>query len=131
MDGYNNQPTRTAFAGVTLTGAYSGNRKIIDCGGMTKISLDIDYAMGATESANILDFTLEHSPDGGSNWYSLVIDTTTTVSDVTPRAWNITGTNKVNVLVDIAYKQLRMSVLETGVVTNAGTATVVYTLSGI
>lgn len=131
MDGYNNQPTRTAFDAVTLTAAYSGNRKTIDCGGMTKISLDINYAMGATESANILDFTLEHSPDGGTNWYSLVIDTTATLSDITPRAWNITGTNKVNVILDIAYKQIRMSMLETGVVTNSGTASVDFTLSGI
>lgn len=131
MDGYNNQPTRNAFDGVTLTAAYAANRKTIDCAGMTKIALDIDYAMGASESANILDFTLEHSPDGGTTWYSLVIDTTTTVSDIVPRAWNITGDNKVNVIIDIAYKKLRMSMLESGVVTNFGTASVEYTLSGI
>lgn len=131
MDGYNNQPTRSAFDNVTLTGAYSGNRKVIDVGGMTKLTLDIDYAMGATETANILSFTLEHSPDDGATWYSLVIDSTGTTSEITPRVWELTGTNKVNIIVDIAYKQVRLSMLETGVVTNAGTATVVSTLSGI
>ena len=130
MDGFNNQPTRVEFNAVTLTAAYTDNRKEIDCGGMTKIALDIDYAMGAAETANVMSFTLEHSPDDGVTWYSLVIDSTGTTSEITPRVWELTGTNKVNIIVDIAYKKMRLSMSE-AFTTNAGTVSVTSTLSGI
>ena len=54
MDGYNNQPVRTAFDAVTLTATAAGNQYVFDCGGMTALSLDLGYVMGAAESANKL-----------------------------------------------------------------------------
>jgi hypothetical protein len=123
------QPTSTAFSAVTLTNAYTGNRHILNADGMSKLSIDINYAMGGAETGNTMELLLEHSPDDGQNWYKLVIDTTTTVSTITPREWTM-APEKLNIIVDIAYKKMRMSIKETGVATNYGTATVVYTLSG-
>lgn len=131
MDYYPNQPPRVAFSNVTLTATFAGNRKTFETGGMQKLSLDFKYLQGATESANALEFQLEHSADLGITWHSLVIDSTSTVSVLTPRVWQITNDNNVNVIVDIAYKLMRISLRETGVVTNFGTATVTQTLSGL
>lgn len=130
MSDYHNQPVRSAFDAVTLTADYADNRYAFDCGSMSKVSFDIDYAMGAAETANKIQFTLEHSPDNGLNWYSLVIDDTSAVSTITPRVWEFTGTGKVNVIVDIAYKMMRMSLAESGVAVNPGTASVTYVTSG-
>lgn len=126
---YSSQVTREAFDNVTLTASYADNRKEIDVGGFSKIALDIDYARGSGESSSKLQMTIEHTTDG-TNWYSLVIDETSTVSTITPRVWELGTTNKVNVLVDIAYKKIRVSLQESGVVTNAGTASIDYTISG-
>lgn len=124
MDGYRNQPSRVAFAGVTLTGTAADNQYVFDTAGMTNLSLDVDYA-----GANSIQFTLEHSPDGGENWYSLVIDNTSTTSVLTPRVWEFAGPEKLNVVVSIAYKQMRMSLSETGLA--GSVASVDYTLSGV
>jgi len=126
---YSSQVTREAFDDVTLTASYADNRKEIDVAGFSKIAFDIDYARGAAEASSKLQITIEHSTDG-TNWYSLVIDETSTVSTITPRVWELEDTNKVNVLVDIAYKKIRVSVQESGVVSNAGTVSIDYTISG-
>jgi len=121
---YSNQPKLVAFDNVTLTTTAAGNRFEFTTAGMEKLSLDVDYAMGAAETANKIHFTLETSPDGGTNWHSLVIDSTSTVSALNARVWEFTGDGKFNTLVDIAYDMMRLSVYESGVASNAGTATV-------
>lgn len=124
-----NQPTIVAFDAVELTNSYSGNQFTFDCGGFTKLSLDVSYAMGDTETGNTLQFQLEHSPDDGDNWYSLVIDATDTVSVITAREWSMAPAS-LNVILDIAYRKMRVSVKETGVDANEGTVTMALTLSG-
>ena len=123
-----NQPSRQAFDGVTLSAAYTDNAYVIDVAGFDKVSLDIDYTVGSGELASELNFKLEHSSDG-TNWYSLAIDETGGTSVITPRVWEVVGTMKVNILVDMAYKQVRMSLIETDKVTNSGVASVDFTLS--
>lgn len=130
MLNYSNQQTVTVFDDVTLTGTYTDNDLAIDVGGFSKLTLDIDYARGAAEASSKLNFKIEHSTDG-TNWYSLVIDDTSTTSVITPRVWEVTSTNKVNVIIDVAYRKVRISAIESGVVTNAGTLTMVATLSGL
>lgn len=129
MADYRVQSVIPVFDGVTLTSNYADNRATFPVGGMSKLSLDIDYAQGASETGNILEFTIEHSPNG-TDWYSLVIDDTSTVSDITPREWNVTGDNTVNVLLDIAYKNVRISAKESGVAANAGTLSMTAVVSG-
>ena len=129
MSEYPVQNTVVAFNNVLLTAAFTGNQHIVDVGGMSKLSVDLNYAMGGAETGNTMEMQIEHSPDGGTNWYKLVIDTTTTVSTITPRVWTM-APEKLNVVLDIAYKKLRISLKETGVATNYGRATVAYTLSG-
>ena len=123
------QQSVTAFDNVTLTDTYTDIEYVLPVGGMDKVSLDIDYAQGASESGNICAFKIEHSTDG-TNWYQLVIDDTATVSDITGRVWNITGDAKLNVIIDIAYKEIKISAIESGVASNAGTLTMVATTSG-
>lgn len=131
-DYYRNQPPITLFNNVTLTANATDNRRTFAVGGFQKISLDFRYTMGATETLNKIHFTLEHSPDNGANWHTLVIDSTSgSVSALTPRVWEWTGTGNFNVIVDIAYKDMRLSIYESGVATNAGTATVFVTPSGL
>lgn len=129
MLNYSNQSNVTAFDNVALTATYTDNDTIIASGGMSKLTVQIDYARGAAEAASKMQMKLESSSDG-VEWYSLVIDETSTVSTITAREWELGGTSKLNVLVDIAYPFMRLSVKESGVVTNAGRATIEYTLSG-
>lgn len=130
MSDYRVQNAVTAFDDVTLTGNYAENMYVLAVGGMSKLSLDINYAMGAAESANICHLKVEHSTDG-TNWYQLTIDDTGTVTDITGREWNITGNAALNVILDIAYKYVRLSLKESGVAANAGKATVVTLVSGL
>ena len=123
-----NQPSRVAFDSVTLDGTYANNEKVIDVKAFDRLVLDIDYTRGSGEGASIMKFKLEHSPDG-VNWYNLTIDSTGETSVITPRVWEVQDTNKVSVIINIAYKQIKMSAIETGVVTNAGTLSTDYTLS--
>lgn len=117
----------TAFDDVTLTDAYAANEYVLPVGGMEKVSLDIGYT--ANDATNVMEMKIEHSTDG-TNWYQLVIDDTNTVSDITGREWNITGSANLNVIVDIAYKEIKISIKETVNASTAGTATVVATACG-
>jgi hypothetical protein len=125
---YSNQPAITLFDDVTLTATFAGNRKAFETGGVSKLSLDIIYDMDAGETANTFDFQLEASTNA-TDWFSLVIDSTTTVSELSPRVWQMSE-GSLNVIVDVAYKYMRMSVRETGVASTFGTASVTATLSG-
>ncbi len=131
MEYFRNQPPVVAFDAVTLSDDYTDNEFVMDVGGFTKLSLDIAYTRGAAEAASDLHFKIEHSPDDGTNWYSLVIDATTTSSIITPRVWDIEAAGKYNVIIDIAYKKIKLSLNESGVSSNDGTATVYITPSGL
>ena len=128
---YRNQPPIVAFDGITLTDTFADNQFEFDCGGFSRLSVNLGYTVGDAETANTLDMLLEASPDEGENWYSLVIDETATVSEISQRVWQVASTSKLNIIVDIAYTKMRVSVKETGVETNPGTATVILQLSGL
>lgn len=130
-----NQPRLVAFNNVALTAAFTGNRYVQPVAGFNKLSVDIDYTRGGGEAASVFKMQIEHSPeDVPTNWFSLVIDETGTESVLTPRVWSVTPTgsnSKLNVILDMAYKNIRISIRETGVVTNAGTATITIVPSGL
>lgn len=119
------------FENKALTSSAADSRNTMNVEGMTKLSLDINYARGGGEAASKLFLQIEHSPDDGTNWYSLVIDETSITSVITAREWEIGSTAKLNILVDIAYHDIRVSARETGVVTNAGTLSVTAVASGL
>lgn len=131
MEGFRVQPTRTAFSSVTPTATYANNAYTVDVAGFTKLTLDVDYTRGSGEASSKLVFKIEHSSDDGTTWNSLTIDDTTTSSVLTARTWEVQDTANLSVILDIAYKKLKISLIESGVVTNAGTASMRYTLSGI
>lgn len=121
---------------VTLTSAYdvANKTKVIPCGGMSKANFDILYTMGATETSNSIDIRIECSNDG-VNFYRIPNDTTSGgTSTLTAREFTFVGTNAdaatISIGLDIFYKYIKISVKESGVVTNAGTVFVDCTLSG-
>ena len=61
-DYYRTQNSVRAFTAQTLTAAFAGNGRVIDCGGMTKLSLDVSYTRGGGETNSDLEIQLESSP---------------------------------------------------------------------
>lgn len=130
--------TRTSIALTTSYQAESGQTtptKTFDCGGFSKMNLDLLYTMGATETANSIEIKIEGSIDG-TNYYRIANDSTSAgVSTLTAREFTFVGTNAaaatISVGLDIFYKKLKISIKETGVVTNAGTIFGEVTLLGL
>lgn len=130
MLNYTNQPSTVLFDDVTLTTSYGDNRQELETGGFSKLALNINYERGSGEAASKLQMTVEASDDN-VEWYSLVIDDTSTTSIISQRVWEVEDSAKLNVLLDIAYKNVRVSVQESGVSSTAGTVTVKATRSGL
>lgn len=125
--------TRTA---VTLTADYdvANKTKITETGGYSKLNLDCLYTMGATETSNSIELRLEGSPDG-TNFYRIPNEAVSGgTSTLTTREFTFVGANAaaatISIGLDIFYKSMRVSVKETGVVTNFGTIYIEGTLSG-
>ena len=125
--------TRTSVA---LTDAYDVANKTKDfaVGGYSKANFDILYTMGATETTNSIEFRVECSPDG-TNWYRIPNESVSgATSTLTAREFTFVGADAVaatiSIGLDIFYKYLKVSVKETGKVTNFGTVYVECTLSG-
>lgn len=120
---------------VTLTAAYTGNSKTFKVGGYSKLDLAVLYTMGATETANSIEIQVESSTDG-VNFYRVPNESVSGgVSTLTAREFTFIGVNAaaatISVGLDIFYQYLKISVKESGVVTNFGTAFIDGTLSGL
>ena len=129
--------TRTSW---DLTASYQtegGTKptKTFESGGMSKLNLYILYTMGATETTNSIEVKIEGSPDG-TNFYRIPNDATSTgTSTITEREFTYVGTtdagaNDISIGVDIFYKFVKVSIKETGKVTNFGTVFVDAVLLG-
>ena len=129
--------TRTAIELESTYQAESGQKeatKTFACGGFTKLNLDIVYTMGATESSNSIEIKIEDSPDG-TNHYNIANDSTSAgTSTLTLREFTYVGVNaaasSISLGLDIFYQNLKVSIKETGVVSNKGTIFVDGTLLG-
>ena len=124
----------TTITEVALTNAYTGQNKTFPVGGYSKLDLAISYTMGATESSNSIEVKIEESPDG-TNFFRIPNEAVSGgTSTLTAREITFVGTNAANATIsiglDIFYKYLKVSVKETGKVTNFGTVYVECTLSG-
>lgn len=131
--GFKNQKTFVAFGSkdgddsiteTALTATASDNRYSFPSGGYSKVDLAVQYTMGAAETGNGISLIVEQSPDG-ENWYRIPNETTTDgTSTLFEREFAFTGndggTINLSIGLDIWYKNLRFSIAETGVASNAG-----------
>ena len=120
---------------VTLTNAYNTTvMSIVKTAGHSKLDLDLLYTMGATETSNSIEVKVECSTDG-INFYRIPNESTTGgTSTLTAREFTFVGADAaattISIGLDIFYKYVKVSLKETGVVTNFGTVYVEGTLSG-
>lgn len=129
----------TTLTPVTLESTYQAESatvatKTFASGLMSRIEFLIKYTMGAGETTNSIEVKVEGSNDG-TNFYQVMNDSTSAgTSTLYAREFTYVGANaatvNVNFGVDIAYLKLRVSVKETGVVTNKGTVSVDALISG-
>ncbi len=125
--------------GVTLESTYQTEdtgkpTKSFATGGFEKITIDAIYTMGATETSNSIEVKMESSEDG-TNWYRISNESTTAgTTTLTAKEITFVGANAAaatfSVILNIAYKFMRVSFKETGVATNKGTVYAEITLSG-
>ncbi len=123
--------TLTAHA---LTNAYSGSTATKYVSGFSVMTIDVAYTVGAAETNNTCDIQLEHSVDG-TNFYILTNEAASAgTSTLTNRKFEFTGasagTYTFSYRLDISYKYIRLSALEGGVSSNAGTIFVEGVLAG-
>jgi len=130
--GYTNQKTMVALGsindgvrtGSTLSTTGSDNRYEFPSGGYSKVDVALLYNMDAAETGNSIELIFEQSPDG-ENWYRIPNETVTDgTSTLNERTFVFTGNDEaskeISIGIDVWYKNLRFSVVETGVVTNFG-----------
>ena len=108
--------------------------KAFECGGFTKMNLDLLYTMGGSETANSIEVKIEGSSDG-TNFYRIPNDSTSgATSTLTAREFTFVGADgaaaTISIGLDIFYKKIKVSVKETGVASNKGTLFGDVTLSG-
>ncbi len=121
---------------VTLTATAADNRTQIDVDAMQQVVLYIKYTVGSGESANVLNMTIDFSPDG-TNFYQEATEAVSTSTITEYQATRqFTGASastaySFRVAIPIAdIKKLRIAFAETGVVTNFGTLSVLAVTSG-
>lgn len=120
---------------VTLTAAYSGNRKVIPTGGMSKLNMNILYTTGAAETNNSINILVEASPDG-TNFYQIPNESVSGgTSTLTQREFTFVGASAatayaLSLPIDLQDEFLRVSINESGVASVFGTAYIEATISG-
>lgn len=121
---------------VTLTATASDNRKEIDVDKIQQLTLYLKYTVGSGESNNVLNLTVEFSPDG-TNYYQEATEAVSTSTVTEYQATRqFTGASastaySFRIAIPIAdIKKLRIGFAETGVVTNFGTLSVLAVSSG-
>lgn len=132
------ETTRTSITLESTYQAESGQTKptkTFASGGYSKMNIDMLYTTGAAETSNSIEVKIESSPEG-TNHYRIPNDTTTDgTSTITEREFTFVGASaataySIGIGVDIFYKFLKVSIKETGVVSNKGTIYAEVTLSG-
>ena len=130
--------TRTSIA---LTNAYQAESgftkptKAFAIGGYSKLDIALLYTTGAAETSNSIEVKIEASPDG-TNYYRIPNDSTSTgTSTITAREFTYVGAAAataypISISLDIFYKNIKVSIKESGVASNAGTIHGIATLSG-
>ena len=124
------------LAPVTLTATASDNRTQIDVDGMQQLVLYIRYITGAAETNNVLNLTVEFSPDSVNYYQEATEAVATTVITQYQATRQFTGaaaatTYSLRVAIPIAdIRKIRIGFAETGVAANFGTLSVLAVTSG-
>lgn len=122
---------------VTLTATAADNRATIGVKGMQQLVLLVRYITGAAETNNILQMTVEFSPDG-TLFYQETTEDASALSTVTETQTirQFTGaaaatTYSFRIAIPVAdLDRIRIGFAESGVVTNFGTVSVLAIASG-
>src|SRR3990167_739975 len=124
------------LAPVTLTATSSDNRAQIDVDGQVQTVLYVRYITGSGETNNILQMTVDYSPDGTNFYQEVTEESSTTLITEYQATRQFTGasaatTYSFRVPVPIAdAKKLRIAFAESGVATNFGTVSCLAITSG-
>ena len=126
--------TRTAVA---LTASYDVSNKTQTFGtkGISKLNFSILYTKGSAEPSNSIDIRIESRADR-TNWYRIPNESvsggtsTLTVREFTFVEASASTAAPISLPLDIQDKYIRISVKESGVVSNFGTVYVEVVLSG-
>lgn len=124
-----------ALSPVTLTATAADNRASLQVTSSEQLVLYIRYITGSGETNNVLNMTVEFSPDGTLFYQEATEEASTTTVTEYQATRQFTGavaatTYSFRVLIPIAdIDRIRISFAETGVVTNFGTVSVLAVLS--
>lgn len=132
------QDVRKVFTAQTLTGSYvvQASPANINIEGFDQVNLDVAYTMGTAETANSIQIKIEFAnpivgDPASTDWSQET--SITTVSGVTTilqhsytfDAVSAAGTyDRFQIAIPINSKYMRVSVKETGIAANGGTATI-------
>jgi hypothetical protein len=124
----------TVFDNKTLTTAYSGNAKEFSTYGMEKMVLYVNYTTGAAETNNSIEIKVEFTPDNAAFYQETNAADSGGTTTLTQKEYTFVGASaatsyKFSVPIELADNVVKVSIKETGVAANAGTATVLATLS--
>lgn len=121
---------------VTLTATNTDNTAEIDVAGIQQLVLSVKYTTGSAETNNVLNMTLQFSPDG-TNYYQEATEavSTSTITEYQGTR-QFTGASAATAYsfrfaVPVAdVKKFKILFHETGVASNFGTVSVLATISG-
>ena len=121
---------------VTLTATAADNRAQIDVGGQVQVVLYVRYITGGSETNNILQMTVDYSPDGTNFYQEVTEESSTTLITEYQATRQFTGaaaatTYSFRVPIPVAdIQKLRIAFAESGVASNFGTVSCLVVTSG-
>lgn len=127
----------TLINAVTLTNAYAdANSGSKDVNEISRAALLVNYTTGATETNNSIEVKIEFGPTDSELYRTSNKSDSSGTSTLTAQEFTFVGaaaatSYKFRIPLDLADKVIKVSVKETGVVTNAGTATVKLSAAGV
>lgn len=136
MPSYKVQSDGTLFNAVTLTTAYTGNTKTIAVAGAEEAILFVNYTTGSGETSNSIEIKVEFGPTDTDVYQDVNEAVSSGTSTLYQKEYTFVGASaatsyKFRLPIPVADKFMKVSIKESGVSTNAGTATVKTTFSGI
>ena len=119
----------------TLTNAFSVIGSPLLIAQESMLSLNVSYTTGASETASTLELQAEFSADGENNWVPESLGTAAMgITTLTPNILKVVGgtgstTYRFKYFLPNCSRYLRISALESGVITNFGSVLITITTS--